>query len=71
MALLGPIVYSVRYIARSRSSILYLVLQPFYAALLVLWGTFFLMLWQRKRAELQVAACGASTRCPPTPAHHP
>lgn len=56
VALLGPIVLAVRYIARGSGSRVYAVLEPFYAAGLVLWGTYLLMLWQRRRAELQVCA---------------
>jgi len=55
IALLGPLVFAVRFLARQYGSPVYAALLPFYAAAIVLWGSYFLMLWQRRRAELQVA----------------
>jgi hypothetical protein len=55
VAMVGPVVLAVRNIARQSGSRVYAVLEPFYAAALVLWGTYLLMLWRRRRAELQVA----------------
>ena len=51
----GPLVFAVRFLARQYGSPVYAALLPFYAAAIVLWGSYFLMLWQRRRAELQVA----------------
>ena len=50
----GPLVFAVRFLARQYGSPVYAALLPFYAAAIVLWGSYFLMLWQRRRAELQV-----------------